>query len=185
MPPDARLIAIAACMLISLLLTLALPRTARVSQTPLTHPQAALKEVEDKLAELQRVFEETTERKEKLEAQSADCAAKLERAERLIGGLGGEKDRWSAASKQLGVVFDNITGDVLIASGVVSYMGPFTALFRDQQVDEWILKNKEMKVPCSDKFLLTDTLGDAVKIRSWVCLPWISEPPTLLPLHCH
>jgi len=128
---------------------------------------AQLKEVEDKLATLQATFEETTIKKEALEAQSLDCANKLERAEKLINGLGGEKDRWTAASEALGVTYNNITGDVLIGSGVVSYMGPFVATFRDIGVQSWIDKCAEMKVPCSPKFSLEATLGDGVKIRQW------------------
>ena len=135
--------------------------------TLLASKMAALKEVEDKLALLQATFEETTAKKESLEAQSIDCANKLERAEKLIGGLGGEKDRWTEASRKLGVTYTNITGDVLIGSGVVSYMGPFVATFRDLQISAWIKECAVMKVPCSDKFALVDVLGDQVKIRQW------------------
>ena len=52
------------------------------------------------------------------------------RAEQLIGGLGGEKDRWSKAAKDLAQHYENLTGDVLIASGVVAYLGAFTSAFR-------------------------------------------------------
>jgi dynein heavy chain len=38
-------------------------------------------------------------RKERLEAEVALCTVKLERAEKLISGLGGEKARWTAAAK--------------------------------------------------------------------------------------
>lgn len=55
--------------------------------------RAELKEVEDRLASLQRLFEEKTKEKEQLEEQVDMCAKKLERAQKLIGGLGGEKDR--------------------------------------------------------------------------------------------
>ena len=55
--------------------------------------RAELKEVEDRLASLQRQFDEKTLEKEQLEEQVDVCAKKLERAQKLIGGLGGEKDR--------------------------------------------------------------------------------------------
>ena len=90
----------------------------------LAQKKAALKAVEDKLADLGAGRGDRQEGE--LEEQAEDCSNKLERAEKLIGGLGGEKDRWNEASAKLGI-FENITGDVLIASGVVSYMGPFTA----------------------------------------------------------
>ena len=41
-------------------------------------------------------------KKENLEANIDLCTKKLERAEKLIGGLGGEKDRWSQAAEELG-----------------------------------------------------------------------------------
>ena len=56
--------------------------------------RAELKEVEDRLAVLQAQFKEKTAEKESLEFQVDLCAKKLERAQKLIGGLGGEKDRW-------------------------------------------------------------------------------------------
>lgn len=52
------------------------------------------------------------------------------RAEKLIGGLGGEKDRWSKAAADLAVQYDNLTGDILCSSGVVAYLGAFTSAFR-------------------------------------------------------
>lgn len=52
------------------------------------------------------------------------------RAEKLIGGLGGEKTRWSQAAKDLSQQYDNLTGDVLVSSGIVAYLGAFTSAFR-------------------------------------------------------
>lgn len=58
------------------------------------------------------------------------CSKKLERAEQLIGGLGGEKTRWSQTSLELGHLYINLTGDILISSGVVAYLGAFTSNYR-------------------------------------------------------
>jgi hypothetical protein len=65
------------------------------------------------------------------------CAKKLDRAKKLIGGLGGEKDRWTEAAKNFGAMYDNLLGDVLLSSGVVAYLGPFTLAYRDQCIAEW------------------------------------------------
>lgn len=59
----------------------------------LDQKRAELKEVEDRLTALQKTFEEKTEEKARLEMQVESCARKLERAEKLIGGLSGEKIR--------------------------------------------------------------------------------------------
>ena len=133
----------------------------------LNEKRAELKEVEDRLASLQDQFKEMTEKKEKLEFQVDQCAKKLERAEKLIGGLGGEKTRWSAAAKSLQATYDNLTGDVLIASGVIAYLGAFTAGFRNECVREWVAACKAEKIPCSTDFSLSKVLGEPIKIRAW------------------
>ena len=73
-----------------------------------------------------------------LEEQVDLCEKKLDRAEKLIGGLGGEKDRWSSAAHDLAVTYENLTGDVLIASGSVAYLGAFTSHFRADQTTAWV-----------------------------------------------
>ena len=52
------------------------------------------------------------------------------RAKKLIGGLGGEKDRWNKAAVDLDRQYDNLTGDILTSSGLVAYLGAFTSAFR-------------------------------------------------------
>lgn len=59
----------------------------------LNQKRAELAEVEHHLENLQRTFIEKTEEKARLEDQVELCAKKLERASKLIGGLGGEKSR--------------------------------------------------------------------------------------------
>ena len=72
-----------------------------------------------------------TNKKKELEHNIMVCEQKLDRAEKLIGGLGGEKDRWTEAARVLGDKYDRVTGDVLLSSGVVAYLGPFTVDFRN------------------------------------------------------
>lgn len=129
----------------------------------LEEKRAELKEVEDRLAALQNTFQEKTEEKAKLEFQVDLCAKKLDRAEKLIGGLGGEKTRsasdrqicflqlrmlacfltrihffrWAQAAEDLQSTYDNLTGDVLISAGVIAYLGAFTAAFRQDCVKSW------------------------------------------------
>eukprot|EP01135_Chromosphaera_perkinsii_P003458 Nk52_evm27s243 gene=Nk52_evmTU27s243 len=129
--------------------------------------RAKLAEVEAKLAALQSNFEQMTAKKASLEEQVDLCSKKLERAEKLIGGLGGEKTRWGQAAEDLAVVYGNLVGDILISSGIVAYLGTFTAAFRNKQVDKWVSLSKDEKIPCSEVITLTKSLGDPVKIRAW------------------
>uniref|UniRef100_A0A669BHB3 Dynein axonemal heavy chain 12 n=1 Tax=Oreochromis niloticus TaxID=8128 RepID=A0A669BHB3_ORENI len=133
----------------------------------LDQKRAELKEVEDRLAALQKTFQEKTEEKAQLEFQVDLCARKLERAEKLIGGLGGEKTRWSKAADDLQNTYDNLTGDVLISAGVIAYLGAFTAGFRQECTKLWTKLCKSKNIPSSDDFSLSKTLGDPIKIRVW------------------
>uniref|UniRef100_A0A803T0M9 Dynein axonemal heavy chain 12 n=1 Tax=Anolis carolinensis TaxID=28377 RepID=A0A803T0M9_ANOCA len=126
-----------------------------------------LKAVEDRLEALQQTFAEKTEEKARLEFQVDLCAKKLERAEKLIGGLGGEKSRWSNAANDLQNTYDNLTGDVLVSAGVIAYLGAFTAGFRQECSQNWSKLCKEKNIPCSETFSLSKTLGDPIKIRAW------------------
>ena len=137
------------------------------AQKSLNAKRAMLKDVQDKLQTLRDKFEENTKKKEDLEVQVDMCAKKLARAEKLIGGLGGEQDRWLQAAAELGQQFVNLTGDVLVSSGVVAYLGAFTSVYREDQVKEWLMNCRETNLPCTEEFSVVSTLGDAVKIRSW------------------
>ena len=44
------------------------------------------------------------------------------------------------AAKALQETYDNLTGDVLIASGVISYLGAFTSAYRSEGTSGWIKK---------------------------------------------
>jgi len=138
-----------------------------VAMEGLEKKRAALREVQDNLAKLQDKFEENTRKKEDLEKQVDLCSKKLVRAEQLIGGLGGEKDRWSKIAHDLGILYNNLAGDVLVSSGIVAYLGAFTSNYRQDQAALWIEDCKRFGILCSTELSLTSTLGDAVKIRDW------------------
>ncbi|XP_018345947.1 PREDICTED: dynein heavy chain 7, axonemal-like [Trachymyrmex septentrionalis] len=126
-----------------------------------------LRQVQQKLLDLQEILNKRKMEFQTMSDQVADCELKLKRAADLIGGLGGEYARWSETAQDLGDKYYRLTGDVLIASGVVAYLGPFTMPFRVQQINEWVQLCTNMQVICSYNFYLRDILGDPVLIRSW------------------
>ncbi|XP_069503771.1 dynein axonemal heavy chain 3 [Ambystoma mexicanum] len=133
----------------------------------LNQKRAELKEVQDRLQALNDEFDAMNRRKAELESNIELCSQKLVRAEKLISGLGGEKDRWTEAARLLGVKYIDLTGDVLLASGTVAYLGGFTVDYRLECQTQWQVICKQKKVPCSSEFNLSSTLGDPVKIRAW------------------
>lgn len=78
-----------------------------------------------------------------------DCGKKLVRADSMIGGLQGEKVRWTETVKNLTFKQGMIVGDCLVASGMVSYAGPFSASYREALEKLWREKLKEFDVKIS------------------------------------
>ncbi|XP_019118943.2 dynein heavy chain 7, axonemal [Larimichthys crocea] len=138
-----------------------------VAMQSLQKKQAALKEVQDKLAKLQETLDANKTKKADLENQVDLCSKKLERAEQLIGGLGGEKTRWSEMAFNLGELYNNLTGDILISAAIVAYLGAFTSSYRQDQTEEWMNLCRSREIPCSLSMSLMNSLGDPVKIRMW------------------
>ena len=118
----------------------------------------------DKLQQLNDEFAECMREKKKLEDQIEMCMQKLERAEKLLGGLGGEKTRWSETAASLGDSLNNVIGDILLASGIVAYLGAFTVVYRDSLVQDWHATCEDVAIPCSPPpFNLANVLGDPVQ----------------------
>ena len=92
--------------------------------------QYELQELMMKLAGMEAELRSNTAKKERLEADIALCSVKLERAEKLLGGLGGEQARWTAAAAQLRADARHVIGDALLSAAVMAYLGPFTPVFR-------------------------------------------------------
>jgi len=130
--------------------------------------RAELKEVEDKLADLNSKLQEMQEKKKQLEFDVDLCSKKLQRAEKLIGGLGGEKTRWTAVAKKLNADYTSLTGDVLLSSGFIAYLGAFTQQYRQDASAEWVGLCEGKNIPCTNNFSLVNVLGDQVLIRDWV-----------------
>ncbi len=129
--------------------------------------RAQLAEIQARLAVLQETLEKSRARKQKLEDEVNLCSKKLERAEQIIAGLGGEKGRWQQIAIDLGLAYPFLTGDVLLSSGIIAYLGAFTAKYRDAQVDDWFKKVVGLKIPISKNYTFANTLGDPVAIRAW------------------
>jgi dynein heavy chain len=130
--------------------------------------QAELKEVMDMVADLEAQLHEANEKAKELQRNQKDCAAKLARAEKLIDGLGGEQASWSQKSGRLAKDYTNLTGDILIASGIIAYLGVFTGSFRNDAISKWLGLLTSLQIPASKEFNLANCIGDQVKIRQWV-----------------
>jgi dynein heavy chain len=129
--------------------------------------QDKLKAVEDRIHGLETNFERANAKKEQLVTDVEECSARLDRAQKLIGGLGGERTRWTESVGTLTHSYDDLMGDVLVSAGFVAYLGPFTPTFRKEISAGWQDLLKELNIPHTHGCDLQMTLADPVAIRSW------------------
>jgi dynein heavy chain len=62
-----------------------------------------------------------------------------------------EKDRWGLGIEEFGAKLEVLIGDALISSAFVSYVGPFSKMFRDELVNDHFKKFILKKgIPSSD-----------------------------------
>ncbi len=108
-------------------------------------------------------------RKQQLEYDVDLCEKKLDRATKLIGGLGGEKTRWTEVAKKLGEDYINLTGDVLLSSGFIAYLGAFTITYRERASRKWQELCKQERIPCSEHFRCAAAAG-------WCALAHVRGP---------
>lgn len=133
----------------------------------LAEKMARLRAVEEKMAVLEATYQEKVATEARLQANIDDCNKKLERAGKIISGLEGEKQRWTDTVQRLGIEFDFLVGNALIAAGMVAYSGPFTAQFRIQLENEWFEKIVSLGVKIADHVSMKEILEDPVQTKTW------------------
>ena len=92
---------------------------------------------------------------------------KLQRATKLMVGLGGEKTRYTGASEQLAASLETLIGDSLVTAGVLSYLGPFTSEFRAELMRGWLGLCERCGVPASPQYSVAAFIGDPVQTQRW------------------
>jgi len=103
------------------------------------------------LEQLQKTFEEANAKKAAAENYAKACAERLSLANRLVGGLSSENDRWGIEVQRLRQTELMLIGDVLLGSAFVSYIGAFNNQFRRKLWQElWIADLKARSVPLSE-----------------------------------
>ena len=93
---------------------------------------------------------------------------KMDAANRLIGGLAGERKRWGEQSEAFADEIRRLAGDVALACAFIGYVGPFNAEFRERlQTQEFYRDCVEKKVPVTEDLRISTFLVDASTIGDW------------------
>jgi dynein heavy chain, axonemal len=129
--------------------------------------KARLKGVEDKIAELEAGFNAANGEKERLAKEVALATARLDRAHKLLGGLGGEKGRWIITVAKLTDDYTALVGDSLVAATTIAYLGAFTSDYRASLVKTMQGELARLKLPHSAGCNMINVLADPVQVRAW------------------
>jgi dynein heavy chain len=129
--------------------------------------RAKVKAIDDKLAALGAELASLEAKAKALLDEIEDCKKKLVRADKMISGLGGEKERWTRIVGELTVQSGLVTGDCLVAAGNLSYCGPFTSVYREELEALWRVKIAENGIKLSENITMSKTLGNEVTQRLW------------------
>lgn len=146
----------------------------KAAEALLAEKQAQLQRAKDMLAAvvakvdaLNAQHTRSVTEKTALQREATALSEKLARAEKLVGGLSGERVRWEASILRYESALGNTPGDALVAAAFLSYAGPFDTQFRESLVSGWLARISEQAIPRSTTFSVASFLGDPSDVRDW------------------
>ncbi|VDN11349.1 unnamed protein product [Dibothriocephalus latus] len=148
--------------------------------------QAQLDEKQRELDIVQAEYDKAMGEKQTLMDDADSCRRKMSNATALIKGLAGqtaqnaissaftyylvyvgERVRWTEASKMYQEQINRLVGDILLATGFLSYAGPFNQEFRNHLNQCWRKEMIKTSIPFSDDLVIVNMFVDTATIGTW------------------
>jgi len=138
------------------------------ANTRLADVNEHVRQLQEQLAQLEAEFTEVVAEKDAVVAEAEKLQTKLDLAQRLMNALGSENERWATNVTKLKESTELLTGDVLLASAFVSYIGCFNKKYRTILMQDIIIPYMiEQKVPMSDNADPLAILTDPATVAFW------------------
>jgi dynein heavy chain len=129
--------------------------------------ESQLREREGALQQVKNCYDAAVQEKQRLTDAANVCLRKMTAATALINGLGGEKIRWTQQSKEFKEQIGRLVGDVLLATGFLSYCGPYNQDFRAMLMKNWMTLLKVKVIPYTMNVNIISMLVDNATISEW------------------
>eukprot|EP00658_Telonema_sp_P-2_P051285 TRINITY_DN3933_c0_g1_i1.p1 TRINITY_DN3933_c0_g1~~TRINITY_DN3933_c0_g1_i1.p1 ORF type:complete len:2475 (+),score=487.98 TRINITY_DN3933_c0_g1_i1:167-7591(+) len=133
-----------------------------ISKTQLAKVQKRVAALQGKLDGLEAQYQQALDERTELESQLNLTQGKMQRAQRLLVSLGGERGRWGASLRVLDESKRVLDGDSLIGAAFVTYSGAFPTELREELLTEFreVLKNNTIcAIPFTEKVERGKALG--------------------------
>eukprot|EP00818_Percolomonas_sp_WS_P004801 CAMPEP_0117449454 /NCGR_PEP_ID=MMETSP0759-20121206/7954_1 /TAXON_ID=63605 /ORGANISM="Percolomonas cosmopolitus, Strain WS" /LENGTH=4456 /DNA_ID=CAMNT_0005241931 /DNA_START=311 /DNA_END=13681 /DNA_ORIENTATION=- len=138
------------------------------SMKDLAEIKATLSELEKNIQNLNEELAKRESEANELKEKADSMEKKLNKANKLIEGLGSERTRWAIEIEDLKQKRIRLVGDCLLGSGFMCYTGAFTVAFRNQLMkDIWFTDLQERNIPVTENFHLNNILTSEVQIAQW------------------
>ncbi|KYN02640.1 Dynein heavy chain 1, axonemal [Cyphomyrmex costatus] len=136
------------------------------TETALADAITKLQQIQEGIKKLQDQLREEEAKKTELEREKQLCEERIARAVRLIVGLLDEQKRWIIIVDNIKMSLKNAVGDILLSSGAIAYLTPFTGTYRQNLLATWYdaLGEDIPHTPGCNPIL---TLGNQMEIRNW------------------
>ena len=132
----------------------------RESEENLAEKKAQLQETLDMIQQLEDDYNKAKQEKDTLEQNLKRCEKQLFRAQKLLEGLGSQKENWAKYASENKFAAKSIVGDVMLCSGFIAYLGVFPNEYRKGSLEKWQELLQEESVQVSSDFSLKRTLAD-------------------------
>lgn len=139
----------------------------KVAMEDLANAERELCEREMALNAVKAQYDSAVSEKQRLTDAAKVCFRKMTAATALINGLGGEKIRWTQQSGEFKVQIGQLVGDVLLATGFLSYCGPYNQKYRQDLVVKWMEILTDKTIPFTEDLNITNMLVDSSITSEW------------------
>ncbi|KAM8760834.1 dynein axonemal heavy chain 2-like [Acanthopagrus schlegelii] len=136
-------------------------------QSALAEAQDKLREVGEKLDQLKKQHGEKLAMNTRLSKKSQEMEVKLDRADKLLTELAGERVRWEEKLPGLEENMRYLIGDCLLGASFLAYMGPLPSNYRDELLATWMKELHDLEIPCTPGFSFAVFLSKPTTVRDW------------------
>ncbi len=142
-------------------------KSLAIAEKELADTKAEIDRLSVESARLSAELDSETGTQQQLAAEAALMEKRLNAAQRLLTGLGGERIRWTSEMEGLVRSKGMLVADCLVTAAFLSYCGAFTFEFRQRIIADWKEDLASRGVPLSEAFSVGALLTDEVEVAQW------------------